>query len=284
MTIGGFAAAKRLAPEFVDGVLLPAIATVGTCTTEDARAYPADVVAAYMAAGLTQQSVRRACQGADDVAARLMAKIARVRCNVAVHQLKRVVGGVALASHGQAVERFDHVVLATQANHAGALLADATPAEASVLGAFRYRALEVLMHRDASLMPARRADWSPVHAWVSAAHERPESTIWINRVQPELRVSEPIFQTVQPQRRPRDELMIASASFERPLVDAASQRAVQELQVLHAQPERRLWLCGSYAQAGVPLLESAVRSAYAVAQAIAMQSTSAHSRDAGAAA
>ena len=37
---------------------------------------------------------------------------------------------------------------------------------------------------------------------------------------------------------------------------------------LHEEPLRRVWLCGSYAQPGVPLLESAVRSAYAVAAAI----------------
>jgi predicted NAD/FAD-binding protein len=124
------------------------------------------------------------------------------------------------------------------------------------------------MHRDPALMPARRADWSPVNARVCAAHERPESTIWINRVQPALRRAPPLFQTVQPQRQPRDELVLARARFERPLVDAASQRAVAALQRLHAQPGRRIWLCGSYAQPGVPLLESAVSSAYAVAAAL----------------
>jgi predicted NAD/FAD-binding protein len=50
------------------------------------------------------------------------------------------------------------------------------------------------------------------------------------------------------------------------VVDAGSQRALLGLQALHAQPGRRLWFCGSYAQAGIPLLESAVHSAQAVAQ------------------
>ena len=117
-------------------------------------------------------------------------------------------------------------------------------------------------------MPARRAHWSPVNARVSAAHERPESTIWINRVQPALGQEEAIFQTVQPQRQPRDELVIGRAYFERPLVDARSQQAVAALQRLQAQGRRRVWLCGSYAQPGVPLLESAVASAYAAAEAI----------------
>ena len=132
----------------------------------------------------------------------------------------------------------------------------------------RYRTLDVVMHADPALMPAHRRDWSAVNARVSPAHERPESTIWINAVQPALRHAAPLFQTVQPQRAPRDEHVIATARFERPMVDTASQHALVALQALAAQPGRRVWLCGSYAQAGVPLLESAVRSAHDVAAAI----------------
>jgi len=78
---------------------------------------------------------------------------------------------------------------------------------------------------------------------------------------------------VQPQRQPREELVISRARFERPLVDHASQDALSRLQAWQngqpSQPEtHRVWLCGSYASSGVPLLESAVRSAYAVAAAI----------------
>ena len=65
---------------------------------------------------------------------------------------------------------------------------------------------------------------------------------------------------------PRADLLLGRAAFERPLVDAASQRALQGLQRLHAQPDRRVWFCGSYAQAGIPLLESAVRSALEVSR------------------
>ena len=53
------------------------------------------------------------------------------------------------------------------------------------------------------------------------------------------------------------------------LVDAGGQRAVAALQGLLAQPGRRVWLCGSCAEAGMPLLETAVRSAYEVAGRLA---------------
>lgn len=274
-SIGEFVAAERIAPEFVDGLLLPAIATIATCSTEDARAYPAAVVAAYAAAGVARQSVRRARDGADAVAAKLLAGITRVQCKAGVVAVRRRPGATAstrhagagpvMVQHAAGEEAFDHVVFATQANQALALLADAAPDETAALAAFRYRTLEVLMHRDTALMPQRRAEWSPVNARVCAEHDQPESTIWINRVQPGLRHAEPLFQTVMPQRSPREGSIIGQARFERPLVNVGSAAALASLQQLHAQPERRVWWCGSYAESGVPLLESAVRSALAVA-------------------
>ena len=53
------------------------------------------------------------------------------------------------------------------------------------------------------------------------------------------------------------------------MVDAGSQRALAALQALQAQPGRRVWMCGSCAEAGVPLLKSEVRSAYEVAGRLA---------------
>lgn len=273
-SIGSFVAALGLPDDYVQGLLLPALATIATCTTEDALHYPADVVAAYLAGGLTRQSVRRAVLGADDACARLLAGITRVQCEAGVVGVQREAGhasdpgpSVVVQRHSGA-ESFDHVVLATQANQALALWHDARPDEAAVLQGFSYRPLEVVMHRDASLMPARRADWSPVNARVCAGQDRPESTIWVNAVQPALRHAPLALQTVQPQRPVREDLVISRARFERPLVDAASARALAGLQQLQAEHGRRVWLCGSYAQPGVPLLESAVRSACVVAEAI----------------
>ena len=96
--------------------------------------------------------------------------------------------------------------------------------------------------------------------------ERPETTIWVNAVQPPLRDAPDVFQTVHPQRQPRSGQVIGQARFERPVVDARSQKALTRLQRLHGQTDRRVWFCGSYAQAGVPLLESAVRSAHDLAR------------------
>jgi uncharacterized protein len=264
-TLGEFVAAEGLSGEYVQGLLLPALATIATCSVDDALAYPADVVAGYLAAGLARQSVRRAVHGADDAAARLVAGVARVVCEAGVTGVRQSESGVSVLREGGVQEVFDHAVLATQANQALALWQNPEPAEAQALAAIRYRPLTVLMHRDSAFMPRRRADWSPVNARVGPEHDRPESTIWLNAVQPALRQAAPLFQTVHPQRHPQDHLRIGEVRFERPLVDVASQRALATLQARRHQPGRRVWLCGSYASSGVPLLESATRSAREVA-------------------
>lgn len=267
-----FLATDAYPAEYVQGLLLPALATIATCTTQDALDYPADVVAGYMAAGLARQSVRRAALGADAVAARLLAGISRVVCQAGVqglHQVRGADGQAQVRLQREAgTEDFDHVVLATQANQALALWRDASGAERAALQGFAYRALEVLVHTDARFMPRRRGDWSPVNARVAETLDRPETTIWVNAVQPALRQAPPVFQTVHPQQPLDESRVIGRARFERPVVTARSQQALAALQALQAQAGRRVWLCGSYAQDGVPLLESAVRSADQVARAI----------------
>lgn len=272
-TIGEFADALRCHADFVRGLLLPAICTVCTCPYEAARAFPAEVIARYLLQGLTRDSVRRALHGADDVARRLVAGIGELRCGAAVQGVRRERGGagdgsgggVLLRSADGRVERFDQLVFATQANQALALLEDATPAEAAMLAGFSYRPVRVTMHRDVALLPRRREDWSPVNLYVTPRQEAPESTIWINAVQSAWRGTTPILQTVHPQQPVRDEHVISEAAFERPVVDAGSERALAALATLHAEAGRSTWFCGSYAQAGIPLLESAVRSAHEVA-------------------
>ena len=266
VSIGDYVAAQRYPAAFVDRFLLPAIGTVCTCSFSQARGFPAEVIVDYLARGVARQSVHRALHGADDVQRRLLQGVADLRCDARIAAVQRCGDGVRLTMDGGRDEHSDHVVLATQADQAGRLLADAGDDEAAVLGAFHYTPVEVLTHTDAALMPARRRDWSPVNLWTSAAHDVAESTIWVNAVQPVLQGAGDVFQTVHPLRRPRAATVLGQARFERPVVDARSQQALAGLQALHAQPGRRVWFCGSYAQAGIPLLESAVASAWAVAQ------------------
>lgn len=269
VTLGDHLAAAGYPSEFADGFLLPAIATVCTCSFEQARRFPAAVVLDYVARGVASQAVRRALLGADEVQRRLVAALPDVRCDARIASVRRQPDGRVTIEHEDGARQvFDHVVFATPAHHARRLLADPRVDEARALEAFRTTAVEVVTHRDEHLMPQRRRDWSPVNLRVAPDRDTPEATIWINRVQRALWGAAPMFQTVHPHRQPRDDLVLGRASFERPVVDPGSARALETLVRLHAEPARRVWFCGSYAQFGIPLLESAVRSARRVVEAL----------------
>jgi predicted NAD/FAD-binding protein len=266
-TIGELCAREGYSREFVEDFLLPTFATICTCSYASVRDFPAGHVLDYLTRGVLFTSVRRAKGGADDVVKKLTAHLAALRCGVDARAV-RGENGAALVEVDGAAERFDHVVIATQANHALGLLAAPSETEQRTLSAFRYEPVEVVMHSDPSLMPAARAAWLPVNVTVTPGQDRPASTIWMNAVQPALRDAAPIFQTVSPCVPPRPSTVLARARFERSVVDGRSARALDALDDLHAEVGRRVWFCGSYARAGIPLLESAVASVHAVVQAM----------------
>lgn len=81
----------------------------------------------------------------------------RLRLGTGVRSLRRSPDGVELRI-GDDVERFDHVVVATHADQALALLEDPSADERRVLGGFAYTNNEAVLHTDASFLPrARRA-------------------------------------------------------------------------------------------------------------------------------
>ncbi len=254
--------------DFREGFLLPAFAAIGTCDIDSVRDYPAATVLDYLRRGVLLKGVARTVQGADHVVARLASRASAVRTGCGVRALEPDAEGCWVEDEQGGREHYAHVVLATPGHHAHALVAQADPAAAAVLRRFAYQRGEVVVHTDPALMPRRRRDWSPVNFFVSAQAARPMASIWLNRVLPVAAGTADAFQTWAPLRSPQPASVLARAQFERPLIDAGSNAAIAELQALHAEPGRRLWYCGSYAEAGVPLLESAARSARQVAAAI----------------
>jgi uncharacterized protein len=264
-SIGQYLQQQRYHDDFVRLFVLPAVCTVCTCSFEQARQFPAAVIVDYLARGVTRESVRRACGGAAAVQQRLLAGIGHTHCGAVIEAVWRDEHSAWLQLQGQPPQPFDHVVLAAQANQSRRLLRAASAPEAQMLDGFDYTPVQVVTHTDTRFMPQRRRDWSPVNLRVLSSHEVPQSTIWVNAVMPTPAAAADVFQTVQPHHDVNAAMLISQARFERPVVNERSQQALQSLQTLHGEPGRRLWFCGSYAQAGIPLLESAVRSAVVVA-------------------
>jgi predicted NAD/FAD-binding protein len=123
--------------------------------------------------------------GSKRYVAALSARFAdRVRLNTAVQAIRREPDGVEIQTRGNGVERFDLAVIACHADQALAALADPTPSEREVLGAFSYSANEAVLHTDARLLPRRRRVRA---AWNYHLFERPRPqttvTYYMNHLQ-----------------------------------------------------------------------------------------------------
>ena len=87
--------------------------------------------------------------------------------------IERFEDRVEVTPAGGEPETFDEVVIAAHADQALAMLADATPAEREILGAFPYQANEAVLHTDRRLLPRRRRAWASWNYHLVAGRDRP---------------------------------------------------------------------------------------------------------------
>ncbi len=245
---------------FVEDFLYPAIGTICTCSRDSVAEYPARVIIESLFDIFLAGRLRRFTGGTRQIVRRLVANLPDVRLGTGVQQVTASDDGVDIKL-ADGVERFDHVVIATQANHARALLSPTAFApEHDALERFRYDQLDVVVHTDRALMPRAERDWASVNFFVSPEREQAASTLWVNRVEVEFEGQSPVFQTHNPLWAPEANKEMLRVRLQRPVVNADSLRGYEMLQALHREPDRRIWFVGSYATRGMPLLESGVRS------------------------
>ncbi|GAA3970348.1 FAD-dependent oxidoreductase [Allohahella marinimesophila] len=251
---------------FIDRLMLPTLAAIGTCTYEAAAAYPAALVIKFYAGGLLFNNIWRAQHGADDAIDRMLANSRDIRCNTSVTRVESSEdgSGVQVDFDGGSAQ-FDHVVIASQANQARELVAHEEAEASALLSKIDYQASELVVHSDPKFAPARGRSTAPLQFLLDPLADKPMASIQLNHLYPQLKKARPIFQTWNPLVQPDEDYVLGRAMFERPVVTLESLAALKSLAQLHQQPGRRIWYCGSYAVPGIPLQESGVQSAMVIA-------------------
>ncbi len=178
----------------------------------------------------------------------------RIHVGAAATLVERRDGAVLVTTADGAVHAFDQVVIATHADQALRLLADPTPEEQRVLGAFRYQHNAVTLHTDAAVMPRTRRAWA---SWNYEVDRSPEGSMypathyWMNRLQG---VSDRAnyFVSVNRPDRIAPGRVLRRLDYEHPLFDLAAVRAQEELPTLNrrALPTTRTVFAGSYFRYG----------------------------------
>lgn len=261
--------------DFIYGFLYPLLSsTVFTCSYQALAAYPACIVLESLAKitssdGQVSQSLFRAKHGTPDVVDRIMQDSIEVKLNSTVEGIARLQEQVAVDHETEKRQLFDHVVIATQANHVPGILANPTSQESEMASCFEYETVQVDVHQDKSLMPNSRKNWSAFNMDVGEDTTiAARCTIWLNRFAPELNLQDDVFQTIHAVPGKRPDKAICQVHLQRPVVTEKSFRGWQLIEQMHADKRRRIWFAGSYAHRGVPLLETGIASAQNVARLI----------------
>ncbi len=251
-SIGELLRDERYSQAFVDDHLVPMAAAIWSASDRDIRDYPADAFIRFFDNhGLLSVSGRPQWRtvrgGSREYVARLLAATrATLRPDCPVARIERRADGVRVTDRAGHAERYDEIVIATHADQALALLADADDAERAVLGAVDYSRNVAWLHEDPRLMPRRRAAWS---SW-NYLHERERDaaaplcvSYWMNRLQP-LPAQRPLFVTLNPLTAPDAGLTHGRFDYEHPVFTRAT--ATAQARSAEIQGVRRTWFCGAW--------------------------------------
>ena len=163
-----------------------------------------------------------------------------LRLELGVRSLRRTPDGVEVRCDDDTVRRFDHVVVATHADEALALLEDPSADERRLLGAFEYTTNEAVLHTDAALLPRApraRASWN----YRVARDGPPTVTYHLNRLQA---LAAEVDYLVTLNAPVREDRLIARFTYRHPLFGFETLRAQRELPALGGR--RRTWFAGAY--------------------------------------
>ncbi|MET8468860.1 FAD-dependent oxidoreductase [Streptomyces sp. NPDC006422] len=190
-TLGEFLDHEGFTPYFRTHFMTPLVSAVWSCDAATALRYPA----AYLFRFLDHHGMlsvggsptwRTVTGGSRAYVERVARGLDAVHTSSPVRSVRRHPDGVTLVAADGTTRGYDAVVVATHPDHALALLADATPREKEVLGAFRYARNTTLLHTDTGLLPRApraRASWNYLMPSCTADADRVRVSYDMNRLQ-----------------------------------------------------------------------------------------------------
>lgn len=142
------------------------------------------------------------------------------------------------------------------------MLADATPLEQEILGAFEFQSNEAVLHTDTSLMPRKKRTWASWNYHISKPESGPELpavTYWMNKLQ-DLPGETPYLLTLNRNEATDPDKVLRRFQYDHPIF---STKTVQS-QRRHAEIDgvEGVHFCGAYWRYGFH--EDGVQSAMAV--------------------
>lgn len=267
MTLGQILADGGYGPAFRDDHLLPMASAIWSSTPADMLSFPALAFIRFHANhGLLQITGRPVWEtvsgGSIEYVKRMAAALKdRTRAGLGAVCVQRAVREVTVIDALGHRDTFDHVVIAAHADQALAMLADPTPDERTLLGAFRYQRNRAILHQDPRFMPRRRAAWASWNYIGGRGSGGGCFTYWMNRLQ-HIPETTPLFVTLNPTESPPPETVVHRQDYDHPIFDTKA--LVAQSRLWQLQGIRRTWFCGAHFGAGFH--EDGLQAGLAVAE------------------
>jgi predicted NAD/FAD-binding protein len=236
LTWGGFLARGGWSEYFVRHFAVPLVACVWSAGARDAMDYPARHLFAFldhhgMLSVAGSPTWRTVTGGSATYVDRIHARLRDVRAGDAVTSVTRHADGVDVRTRTGSLQTFDRVVVATHADEALELLADATPEEKEWLGAIRYSHNRTWLHRDGTVLPGNRsarASWNYRMQSCSTSTDRVLVSYWMNRLHG-IRADEDLVVTLNPGADVDPSTVIAAMTYRHPVFTGEAVAAARRL-------------------------------------------------------
>lgn len=270
LTLGDFLARHGFDRVFWRGLVLPLLTTICTCSEAHLLAWPARPLLQLLDTIVHGATLRR-LQGGTPALVNGLTRDLTFISGAPVLAVQQREEGVAVHNARGEGGYFQRVIVATPANQNSFLDNDQFGRERSALAGIRFDKGELWVHGDQRFLPRRKQDWSALNYHMANDYTSSMFTVLVNRVEPTLTNAPPVLQTWNPVFEPHPDTVISRTPLARAVVHGGTKEALKKLQTLHAEPGRRVFFAGSWAFPGVPLLESAVRSALAITRQLHVQ-------------
>ncbi|TCP44773.1 hypothetical protein EV191_11958 [Tamaricihabitans halophyticus] len=250
LTFGDFLRAGGYSNYFVEHFALPLVSAVWSAERELCKNYPARYLFEFLDRH-GQLSIRNTLTwrtivgGSREYVARVAKQLHVVRTGVPVTEVRRLANGVSVRTATGESAQFSRAVVATHADTALGLLAEPSPEQRTVLGAFGYSNNVTWLHTDSSLLPslpAARGAWNYLKPACAAGPDRVLVSYHLNRL---MRLAEPrdYIVTLGATDRVQPDQVLVRMVYRHPIYTRQSVRAQRRLWELG---DERLQFAGAY--------------------------------------